>query len=526
MTSFDTSRRRFLLSSGAAGASVLIGRYGRAQSSTNGTPFSLGVASGDPSPDGFVIWTRLAPVPLAPDGLGGLPGPVQVEWTVAADDTMRKIIQRGVVETDPAFAHSVHVEIGGLASDRPYWYRFAALGEQSPIGRSRTLPGPDEPTERLRFAFASCSHWELGYFSAYRHMAAENPDLVLFLGDYIYEYTVAAEHAARIVRRHDGPTATDLTGYRNRYALYRTDPDLQALHASAPCLVTWDDHEVENDYADQWSMNMDTSPEDFLRRRAAAYRAYYEHMPLRARAIPHGNHLRLHHRVRWGRLTTLNVLDTRQYRSKQPCEVPPSRRGHVAPDSCIERLDPKRSMLGQPQEQWLFDGFRKSETAWNVLAQSQLVASFLQKDAADDVVGHWTEGWDGYPAARQRILDAMDAAKLSNPVFIGGDIHSFWTTDLKQDFSDPSSRTIATEFVGTSITSDGPPYRRFAEMLPENPHVRFFESRQRGYVSVDITPKRMAALFQVISDRRDPQATVSTLKQFVVENGSPGAVPA
>lgn len=229
-------------------------------------------------------------------------------------------------------------------------------------------------------------------------MAEENPDLILFLGDCIYEYTVPVAYADRTVRKHDGPTATNLVGYRNRHALYRTDPDLQALHATAPCLVTWDDHEVENDYANEWSQAVDVNPEVFLQRRAAAYQAYYEHMPLRSRSIPNGGALRLHDRFRFGNLVTFSVLDGRQYRSKQPCALPQTRRGHVAPDSCTERTDENRTLLGFDQEQWLFEGFKRSDTAWNVLAQDQLVAQLRQK-GSDGVIGHWTEGWDGYAAS-------------------------------------------------------------------------------------------------------------------------------
>src|SRR5262249_38819240 len=251
--------------------------------------------------------------------------------------------------------------------DRPYWYRFTALGEQSVIGCARTTPQPGDRLERLRFAFASCSHWELGYFSAYRHMAAENPNLIIFLGDYIYESSVPAAHADRVVRRHDAPTARDLASYRNRYALYRTDLDLQMLHASAPCLMTWDDHEVENDYANEWSEHTEVSREDFLRRRAAAYQAYYEHMPLRSRAMPHNGVMRIFDRYRFGNLVTFWVLDGRQYRSKQPCEGSPLRSGHVALDTCTERVDPHRTLLGYEQEHWLFDGFKRADTAWNVV---------------------------------------------------------------------------------------------------------------------------------------------------------------
>jgi alkaline phosphatase D len=377
----------------------------------------------------------------------------------------------------------------------------------------------------MRLAFASCSNWEVGYFSAYRHMTEEDPDLVIFLGDYIYENTYPDAQADRIVRKHDGPTASDLASYRNRYALYRTDADLQALHGAAPCLMTWDDHEVENDYANAWSERMETDPQDFLRRRAAAYQAYYEHMPLRARSIPQGSTLRLYERFRFGHLVTFSVLDGRQYRSKQPCEVPPLRRGHVAPDSCAEREDRNRTLLGAEQEQWLFDGFKQSGTSWNIIAQEQLVARLHQKDREGEG-GYWTDGWDGYPAARQRILDTISATQPANPVFFGGDIHSFWVTDLKADFGNPSSLSVATEFVGTSITSDPPPYELIMGVLPENPHVRYFESRHRGYVAVDLFRERMETRLQVISDRRDPKATMSTLKRFVVESGKAGAIPA
>ena len=515
------SRRRVLASTGAFAAAFAIGRH-RAYAADS--LFALGIASGEPSSDGFVIWTRLASNPLAPDGLGGMSAPLPVLWEVAADDAMRNIVLTGTVEANLRWAHAVHVEVGGLEPNRPYWYRFTAAGQQSTIGRARTAPSPDAKLDRLRFAFASCSNYQVGYFSAYRHIAEESPDLVIFLGDYIYEYTYTGSNADRVVRKHDGPTATDLAGYRNRYALYRTDLDLQALHAAVPCLMTWDDHEVENDYANEWSEHMETTPEAFLRRRTAAYQAYYEHMPLRARSIPRESALRLHERFRYGNLVNFSVLDGRQYRAQQPCAVPPWRRGHVAPDSCTERLDTRRTLLGADQEQWLFDGMKTADVAWNVLAQGQLVAQLRQKDRSG-VPGHWTDGWDGYPAARQRILDAITATKLANPVFIGGDIHSFWACDLKADFNNPSSLTVATEFVGTSITSDAPPYDLIAQILPENPHVRYFESRHRGYVSVDLSRQRMETRMQIISDRRDPKATMSTLKRFVVEAGRPGAVP-
>jgi alkaline phosphatase D len=515
------NRRRIIAAAGAFATGLVFGR--RLARAGEADPFTLGVGSGEPLPDGFVIWTRLALNPLAADGRGGMAGPVSVEWEIATDDAMRTVVRSGTVEAEDRLAHSVRVEVGGLDPAHPYWYRFTALGQQSPIGRTRTAPLSNARLDKFRFAFASCANWQLGYFSAYRHIAQESPDLVIFLGDYIYESTYPAAYADRVLRKHDGPTARDLAGYRNRYALYRTDPDLQALHASAPCLMTWDDHEVENDYAGEWSERTETSPEDFLRRRAAAYQAYYEHMPLRARAVPRGPALRLHDRFRFGNLVTFSVLDGRQYRAKQPCEIPPWRRGHLAPESCVELFDPRRSLLGAEQERWLFDGFKQNDTAWNIIAQQQLVARLRQKTESGEP-GYWTDNWDGYPASRQRMLDAIATSKLANPVFIGGDIHSFWATDLKADFDNPASPIVATEFVGTSITSDPGPFETFVKLLPENPHVRYFESRHRGYAIVDLSQDRMETRFQVISDRRDPQATLSTLRRFVVESGKPGAI--
>ena len=514
--------RRGLIAGGAAIAAAAVLPAWAASGAA--FPFTLGVASGDPAPDGFVLWTRLAPDPLAADGRGGIAGPVPVRWEIAADEGMSRILRSGVVRADDRFAHSVHVEVAGLRPGRPYWYRFTAQGHQSPVGLARTAPAPGQAVDRLRIAAASCAHWELGWFSAYRHMAADAPDLVFFLGDYIYEYSNGAAQADKVVRRHDRQEAlTDLVGYRNRYALHRTDPDLQALHHAAPCIATWDDHEVENDYANRWSTSLDVTPESFLRRRAAAYQAFYEHMPLRRMSLPHGPDMRVYRRLRFGRLAEFAVMDGRQYRTIQPCPTPTSRRGHVAAADCPDLFARDRTMLGSAQERWLYDGFRRASATWNVMAQDLLVAPLLQKDPKTGIDGYYTDGWQGYVATRDRMLTAVAESRLPNPVFLGGDIHSFWTTDLK---ARPDGPTVATEFVGTSITSDGPPYDTFAGILPQNPHVRFFDSRERGYMLAEITPERMQTDFRAISDRRDPKATVSTLKRFVVEAGKAGAVEA
>lgn len=519
-------RRRLLQAGAALVAAPFVLRAGGAFATVD--PFPLGVAAGDPLPDGFVIWTRLATEPLAVDGRGGMTAPVEVRWEVAADDAFAHIVQRGRAMAQPQWAHSVHVEVSGLAPGRPYWYRFSALGAQSRVGRAATAPRHNAPLAQLKLAVASCSNYEIGYFAAYRHMAEESPDLVLFLGDYIYETTRTGPRAASMVRHHEREAPlSDLPSYRNRYALHKMDADLQALHAAAPALMTWDDHEVSNDYAGRWPTELETSEADFLRRRAGAYQAFYEHMPLRRRSIPHGPDMRVYDRLRFGQLAEFSVLDGRQYRPMQPCPTPTSRRGHVVTDAaCPERTDPARSLLGRPQESWLYDGFRRADARWNIVAQDLMVATANQRDLLTGVQGHYTDGWDGYAATRDRMLAALQTARTPNPVFLSGDIHSFWVNDLKADFANPASATVATEFVGTSITSDGPLYELFMAGMASNPHVKFFDSRQRGYLSITVTPEHMTTRLQAISDRRDPHATVATLKTFVVEFGRAGAVEA
>ena len=488
------------------------------------SPFTLGVASGCPTPDGFVLWTRLATSAVAPDGTGGMSGPVSVGYEIGTDPQLRTVVRTGRVTADSCFGHSVHLEISGLRSSQPYWYRFTALGHESTIGRARTTPLPGANLSQLKFVLASCSHWELGWFSAYRHMAEEAPDLVLFLGDYIYEYSHRGERAAGLVRRHEREgDAISLADYRNRYALYRTDPDLQALHAVAPCLATWDDHEVHNDYANRWSQDPTVSEASFLRRRAAAYQAFYEHMPLRRSSRPQGGSMRIYGQTTYGDLATFNVLDGRQYRTPQPCQTPNSRRGHV--DTCPDLTDPTRTMLGETQEAWLQEQFRRAQSRWTIMPQD-LVVAHLEQTAPDGSLGHFTDGWDGYRANRTRMLDGLAASGAANPVFLSGDLHSSWANDLKADFRDPGSATIASEFVTPAITANSPPAAPFADIQTRNPHVRFVNLRAQGYVSVDLSQSRMETTFKAISDRRDKMAGLSTLARFVVEDGRPGVISA
>ncbi|HEX8498480.1 MAG TPA: alkaline phosphatase D family protein, partial [Actinomycetales bacterium] len=412
-----------------------------------GDAFTLGVASGDPSPDGVVLWTRLAPEPLAADGRGGMPSrPVTVQWEVAEDDRFRRLVQRGRTVARPETGHSVHVELTGLRPGREYSYRFRVEGQVSPAGRTRTAPRVGSNPASLSMAFASCAQYEHGYFTAYRRLAEEEPELVLHLGDYQYEYIANAYVApgeGGNVRDHAGPETTDLAGYRQRHAQYKTDLDLQAAHAVAPWLVVFDDHEVENNWADDVP---EEPQEGFAARRAAAFQAYYENMPLRRSAIPRGPDIQVYRTIQWGRLASFHMMDTRQYRSDQAC-------GDGTRVDCAERLDPARTITGAEQETWLLDGLAASQARWDVLGQQVF---FAQRDTrAGEVEAFSMDGWDGYAASRQRIIDGFVQGRVRNPVVLTGDVHRHYANDITVDPADPASRPVGTELVCSSITSGG-----------------------------------------------------------------------
>ena len=468
--------------------------------------FPLGVASGDPSPDGAVLWTRLAPG-------GGMPeGPVPVTWMIAEDERLTKVVRTGEVAALPELAHSVHVEAAGLDPDRPYWYRFRVGDQPSPVGRTRTLPAPGVVPARLRFGLASCQHLETGWFTAYQHMLKEDVDLVLHVGDYIYE----GAGADKKVRKHLGPECKTLNQYRQRYAQYKADPDLKAMHAAAPFVVTPDDHEFDNNCAGDISEEKDVDKAAFLQRRAAAYQAYYEHMPLRRTSIPRGPDMLLYRKLAWGRLAELFVLDTRQYRSDQPCgdgNKPPS----------AEVLDPKGTLLGAAQRDWLFDGLSRSSGVWNALAQQVMVARVDRKPG--EGVLHSMDQWPGYEAERRALLKTFHQRKISNPVVLAGDIHTNWANDLIADFDDLNGRVVATEFVGTSISSGGDGAeapKDLDKLLADNPFVRFHNT-ERGYVLCELGAKEWRTSFRTLPFVTKPGAPVRTRAAFVVEAGRPGA---
>jgi alkaline phosphatase D len=475
-------------------------------------PFQLGVASGDAVVDGFVIWTRIAPDPFNPDVS---PESFEVAWEVATDGAMKRIVKRGKALARPDMAHSIHVDVRGLAPYREYFYRFHCGHAFSRVGRALTMPKPMQSVDRLRFAYASCAHFEQGYFSAYRDMVAQDPAFMVHLGDYIYEFAWKAP-----VRNHPSREARTLAEYRAYHAAYKMDPDLQNAHAYCPWFVTWDDHEVVNDYSKAES-HYDPDPAAFLQRKLAAYKAYYEHMPLRASAAFTGTGMALYQRFLYGNLAEFNVTDGRQYRDAIACPAPGSKLGRIADAATCDGLqDESRTMLGMDQERWLQDGFAKAGARWNVMANGQMFAAFDQTPGP--VYGVFTETWGGFPAARRRMLDVIKQRGAQNVVAIAGDIHSFFVSDVKDDDRDPASATLMSEFVGTSVTSDSTKNAVFAAAMPENPHIKFFEDRQRGYVLCDITPGAWQTHLRVVDDVRIPNGVFSTLKSFAVENGKPG----
>jgi alkaline phosphatase D len=511
-------RRSFLtgglLLGGALAAGVALPRHASAAAAprlaTN--PFTLGVASGDPSSTGVVLWTRLAVDPLADDGLGGMPtAAYDVAWQLSTEPRFRNIVKRGRVPVGPESGHSAHVEVEGLEPGREYWYRFRTDGHVSPAARTRTAPAERSFGGPLTLAAASCAQWEAGFFTAYRRLAQDEPDLVLHLGDYFYEN---ANPATGMVRNVVGREVQDLADYRRRHAQYKTDLDLQAAHAVAPWVVVFDDHEVDNNWADEVPENDQPA---FLARRAAAFQAYYENMPLRSTSMPRGIDMQLYRRIQWGRLATFHMLDTRQYRSDQAC-------GDGTDIDCAERLDPVRSITGPEQEAWLLDGLGRSTTTWDVLGQQVF---FSQRDFDAGIVDRFSmDAWDGYVASRDRILTGAVQRGVS-PVVLTGDVHRHYAADLKADFEDLSSPTIGVELVTTSITSGGNGSDRTAAtdvQLGENPHVKFANT-QRGYLRARISRQELRADFRVLPYVDRPGAPVSTRQSFVVDASSTGLQP-
>jgi len=514
-STFDPRRRLVLGAAAALAGCALSPSLNRATLATpfKSDPFTLGVASGYPLPEGVVLWTRLAPE-SADDVTRLEAANARVEWRIAEDEAMTRVVARGHEMATPDDAHSVHVEVKGLRPGRDYWYRFESGGAASPVGRTRTAPAGDAANARLRLGFCSCAQYEQGYYTAYRDMTTQDLDAVVHLGDYIYESSWGQRH----VRKHTGAVPTTLPEFRDRYALYKSDADLKAAHAALPWLVTWDDHEVANDYANDISP-VTRDPAHFLAMRAAAYRAWYEHMPVPPAMRPRGPDARIYGRWNFGSLCELVLLDNRQYRSHHACLPGPSTSTMV---DCPERLAPERSMLGMTQERFLAERMQRAPAQWSVVAQATLVAEVDRKPGAEH--GYWMDGWDGYAASRARMIDALATHPSRNAIVVGGDVHAFYAADLRRDFSDRNAPPVATEFVGGAITSQGASPTTIANLLAKNPQLRFGRADKRGYGIVTLERAGSNIEFRIVDDEKVAGSPVRTMARFTVENGRPGVV--
>lgn len=478
-------------------------------------PFRLGVAAGDPSSDGFVIWTRLAPEPLARHG--GMPmSPVEVEWQVARDEAMRDIAAQGTALARPELAHAVHVEVAVLDPGRPYWYRFNIGRERSLRGKARTLPAPGSTVEQVRFAVAGCPHYEDGFYTAYRHLAEEDPDFVFHYGDYIYEYRsspipIGWDGRSRpFVRAHEGQMLYDIGDYRQRYAQYKMDPDLQAAHASAAWFATFDDHEVENNWVGLIDQR-GTPPELFALRRAMALQAWYEHMPVRRSSLPGQNGIAAYRRATFGNLLDLHVLDTRSFRSDQPCD-------DGFKTVCDGVRDRRATVLGETQERWLFANLDQQSARWNALAQQVMVMPLDRRTGDEPEEIRNMDSWGAYDAPRERLLRQL---RGKNAVVLTGDEHQTFAGELRTDGGE--GEAVAVELVTTSISSGGNGADRRSgadRILAGNPFLKFNGDR-RGYTLCDVTPQRCEAAFRIVRSVTTPDAPVDTLATASIPAGDP-----
>lgn len=494
--------------------------------------FLHGVASGDPLPDGILLWTRVTPVAAAIPG-SGLGPDTEVSWIVATDKAFTNIVAKGSVTATAASDHTVKADVRGLAPTTHYWFRFSAGGTDSPAARTRTAPAADSAVANLRFGVVSCANWEAGYFSSYRHLAARGDlDAWLHLGDYIYEYGTG-EYGTRdtVVRQH-APTHEILTlaDYRVRHGKYKTDADLQALHAVAPVVAIWDDHEFAND---AWSGGAENHTEGtegaWAARQAAAKQAYFDWMPVRP-AIAGTTYRRL----RFGKLVDLSLLDLRSFRSQQVSV------GNGSVD------DPDRTLTGRAQLDWLKAGLKSSDTTWRLVGNSVMISPFAIGSLSADLLKPLakllglpqeglalnTDQWDGYTDDRRELLAHLRSNAIRNTVFLTGDIHMAWANDVPVDAGTyPLSASAATEFVVTSVTSDNlddlvkvPEGTVSAVAAPiiklANRHVHWVDTDRHGYGVLDITADRAQMDYYVVSDKTKANATSSWARSYRTRTGT------
>jgi alkaline phosphatase D len=468
-------------------------------------PFTLGVASGDPALDSVVLWTRLVPVGEV------LPGPVGVRVEVARDDTFADVVHTTEIEATPDDAHSLHVEVGGLEPDAWYSYRFVTGPFTSAIGRTRTMPADRAMPGQIVLGSASCQNYEDGWYVAHRDIAGAGLDVLVWLGDYIYEGAGQPVGVDGSVRTHGTPEATTLDDYRARYALYKADPDLQAAHAACPWLVVWDDHEVQNNYAGDVSADTSVPADAFRARRAAAYRAWWEHMPVRL-GRPESADVRMYRAFKFGALVDLSLLDTRQYRSDQTCGDVTMR---LEPP-CPETLDPARTMLGAEQEVWLTERLRATRSRWNALGQQVVVGNTTLNGAVLNF-----DQWDGYPAARDRLLQQVVDAQVPNVVVLTGDIHLAGVGSLR---APGGGAVIGSELVATSISSGGNVNPALAPLVAALPDLVDVELAHRGWIKHTVTPDRWRAEYRIVDDARVADSSVGAFGTYEIVADTPGVV--
>ncbi len=485
-------------------------------------PFTLGVASGDPLADSVILWTRLLPDDAMPDD------DIDVAWEVSSDASFADIVASGTAPAVAALAHSVHVDVGGLESATEYFYRFRLGDFETEPARTRTFAAAGTMPERFTFAFSSCQNWEQGYYAAYRDLTDQGPiDAFIFLGDYIYEYESGgyADERSRVTGQ-DFETVT-LDQYRQRYALYKSDPLLRQAHASTPWVITWDDHEVENDYAGASSEN-DEDQAEFLARRADAYQAWYEHMPVRLDP-PTGPDYQIYRSLAHGDLLRFHVLDTRQYRSDQQRAEPfVEALGDAVQVRDDVALSPEQTMLGAGQRAWLIDGVAASSAIWDVLAQQVFMFGGNAVQGGDPPVVV-VDTWDGYAGERRELLDSI-APAVDNLVVLTGDFHSAAVADLRSDPFDLTLPIVGTEFMASSISSsffddDETVETLVAGALQTNPQIKFFDAR-RGYTLCEVTPTSWRSTYRAVADQFDENSTVETASTWEITAGIPGATPA
>ncbi len=514
-------RRQFLALATWSAAAGSLPRSAWGAPALRGDAFALGVASGDPTPTGFVLWTRLAvgqePLPT---------NPLPVRWEIAEDAAFRRIVRHGSTLARPALGYSVHVDVNDLAPGRWFHYRFQHGNSVSTVGTACTAPAPDALPPRLRLAFASCQRWEDGCYAAWADVAQQKPDLVLFLGDYIYEYASPTD-SRNLARTHALRHARSLDDYRDRYALHKSDPQLQAAHAACAWAVVWDDHEVQNDYAGDIGRTSDrglSRPATFMAQRSAAFQAFYENMPLGTRALRADGFgtLQIYRRLAWGRLAQLHLLDGRQYRARQACRrLGVSSSGAVKPQECADLQITERSFLGTIQERWLDSGLAQDaaqQIRWSTIAQTTLFSPRLYPSGVRS-----TDTWDGYPGARDRVVSSIARHAPGSAVFLGGDIHQNYVCRVPLDAREPHGPAVASEFCGTSISSrSGTTQPKLDAIVRHNPHVLLARCGERGYGLVEITPQHWITQLRVVDDPVRPDSAVHTQASFTVDRGKPG----